>query len=146
MEGCEIASRSYSRCASSPNFKAESCRYLKGVAFFGAHCSWKSCRNPGSVHSCPMLPPKKTVIKSRCSTSKSQQLVAYVTNLKLITSTHHLLFIADVLLPACDCLSTTAGRFRRLWRVEVSQGPSVQRSAIFAASCGVQSQKSEHRS
>ena len=101
----------------------------------------ESCRNPGSVHSCP----QKTVIKSLCSNSTSQQLVAYVINLKLITSTHHLLFIADVLLPACDCLSTPAGRFRRLWRVEVSQGPSVQRSAIFAASCGVQSQKSEQQ-
>lgn len=139
MEGCEIASRSYSRCASSPNFKAESCRYLKGVFF------WCSSWNHAETLAQFTVAPQKTVIKSLCSNSTSQQLVAYVINLKLITSTHHLLFIADVLLPACDCLSTTAGRFRRLWRVEVSQGPSVQRSAIFAASCGVQSQKSEQQ-
>lgn len=112
------------------------------VIFFGAQCSWNHAES--TLAQFTVAPKKK--MKSLCSTSKSQQLVAYVTNLKLITFTHHLLFIADVLLPACDCLSTTAGRFRRLWRVEVSQGPSVQRSAVFAASCGVQSQKSEHRS
>ena len=106
---------------------------------------WCSSWNHAETLAQFTVAPQKTVIKSLCSNSTSQQLVAYVINLKLITSTHHLLLIADVLLPACDCLSTTAGRFRRLWRVEVSQGPSVQRSAIFAASCGVQSQKSEQQ-
>ena len=79
------------------------------------------------------LPHKK--VKSLCSTSKSQQLVAYVSRLKLFASTHrvHSPPVTVSRPRPGDFVASGGWKFHRVHRC----------SAIFAASRGVQSQKSD---